>query len=122
MGSANFTESEILANIYAEALKAQGATIKTKLNIGSREKYYPALEAGSVDVFPEYTGATLVYIDKNSKATTPDDVYKELGEKLPSNLIALDKAEAQDNDGIVVTQETADKYKLKTIADLANKR
>jgi len=105
----------------SEALKAQGATIQTKLNIGSREKYYPALKAGSLDLFPEYTGATLVYLDKNTTATSPDDVYAALGKALPSNLVALDKAEAQDNDAVVVTQETADKYKLKTIADLAKK-
>jgi len=119
VGSANFTENEILANIYAEALKAQGATIKTKLNIGSREKYYPALEAGSLDLFPEYTGNALAYIDKNATATSSDDVYAALAKALPSNLIALDQAEAQDRDAIVVTQETADKFKLKTIADLA---
>ena len=46
VGSANFTENIILAEIYARALAAQGATITKKLNIGSREKYYPALKAG----------------------------------------------------------------------------
>ena len=121
VGSANFPENVILAEIYAGALEAQGATIEKKLNIGSREKYYPALKAGSLDLFPEYTGTILTYIDKTSDATTPDDVYAALAKALPSNLIALDKAEAQNSDAVVVAKETADKFKLKTIADLAEK-
>lgn len=121
VGSANFPENVILANIYAEALQAQGATIDTKLNIGSREKYYPALESGSLDLFPEYTGTILTYLDAKATATSPDDVYAALGKVLPSNLVALTMADAQDSDAVVVTKETASKYKLKTIADLAGK-
>lgn len=119
VGSANFPENVVLAEIYAEALKAQGATIKTKLNIGSREKYYPALKSGSLDLFPEYSGTILTYLDKNATATTSDEVFTALKAALPSNLVALDKSAAQDSDAIVVTQATADKYGLKTIADLA---
>ncbi|MEV4420437.1 glycine betaine ABC transporter substrate-binding protein [Patulibacter sp. NPDC049589] len=119
VGSANFPENVVLAEIYAEALKAQGATIKTKLNIGSREKYYPALKSGSLDLFPEYSGTILTYLDKNATATSSDDVYTALKAALPSNLVALEKSAAQDSDAIVVTQATADKYGLKTIADLA---
>ena len=121
VGSANFPENVILANIYAEALQAQGATIKTKLNIGSREKYYPALKSGSLDVFPEYTGTILTFIDKQATATSPEDVYAALGKALPSNLVALTQSEAQDSDAVVVTKQTAQKYKLSTIADLAKK-
>ncbi|MDQ1750141.1 MAG: osmoprotectant transport system substrate-binding protein [Pseudonocardiales bacterium] len=119
VGSANFPENVILADIYAEALKAQGASIKTTLNIGSREKYYAGLKDGSIDLFAEYTGTILQFIDKSATATSPDDVYAALVKALPSNLIALDKAQAQDSDAIVVTKATADKYGLKTIADLA---
>jgi glycine betaine/choline ABC-type transport system substrate-binding protein len=121
VGSANFPENVILAEIYAGALSAQGATVKTKLNIGSREKYYPALESGSLDLFPEYTGTILQFIDKKATATSPDEVYAALGKALPANLVALDKAEAQDSDAVVVTKETADKFGLKSIGDLAKK-
>lgn len=119
VGSANFPENVVLAEIYAEALKDQGATIKTTLNIGSREKYFPALKSGSLDLFPEYSGTILQYIDKAATATSPDDVYAALEKALPANLTALDKSEAQDSDAIVVTKATADKYKLESIADLA---
>ena len=56
---------------------------RRKLNIGSREKYFPALKAGSLDLFPEYTGVTLQYLDKTATATTPDDVYAALTKALP---------------------------------------
>jgi glycine betaine/choline ABC-type transport system substrate-binding protein len=121
VGSANFPESVLLGEIYAQALEAQGATVERKANLAARPKYWDALKKGSVDLFPEYTGSILVYIDQNSTATTPDDVYAALGKALPSNLIELDKAEAQNSDAIVVTKETADKFGLKTIEDLAKK-
>ena len=121
VGSANFPENVILAEIYAGALEAQGATVEKKLNIGSREKYFPALKAGSLDLFPEYTGVTLQFLQKGATQTAPDDVYTALGKALPSNLIALDKAAAEDKDAVVVTKKTADKFNLKSIGDLANK-
>ena len=121
VGSANFPENVILGEIYAQALKAQGATVQTKENIGARPKYFPALKSGSLDLFPEYTGSILAFIDQGATATSPDDVYAALGKALPSNLVALDQAEAQDSDAVVVTKQTADKFGLKTIADLAKK-
>jgi glycine betaine/choline ABC-type transport system substrate-binding protein len=121
VGSANFPENVILAEIYAAALETQGATVKEKLNIGSREKYFPALKASTLDLFPEYTGVTLQYLDKSATATSSDDVYAALGKALPPNLIALDKSAAEDKDAVVVTKQTADKFGLKTIADLAKK-
>jgi osmoprotectant transport system substrate-binding protein len=119
VGSANFPENVILAELYAEALKAQGASITTQLNIGSREKYFPALKDGSLDLFPEYSGVALQYVDKAATATAPDAVYAALQKALPANLIALDKSDAQDSDAIVVTKATAAKYNLTSIADLA---
>jgi glycine betaine/choline ABC-type transport system substrate-binding protein len=120
VGSANFPESVLLADIYADALKAQGASTSTKLNIGSREKYVPGLKDGSIDLMPEYNGSILQYLDKTATATSPTDVLAALQKVLPSNLIVLDQSAAQDSDAIVVTQATATKYNLKSIADLAN--
>lgn len=119
IGSANFPENVVLAQIYAQALTNQGATVKTKLNIGSREKYFPALESGSLDLFPEYTGVVVSYLDKTTTATSPEDVYAELQKVLPKNLIALKPSAAQDSDAIVVSKQIADKYNLTSIADLA---
>jgi glycine betaine/choline ABC-type transport system substrate-binding protein len=119
VGSANFQESVILANIYAQALQAQGATITTQLNIGSRETYMPALQDGSIDLIPEYSGVLLQHFDAQATATSSEDVYAALPAALPSGLSVLDQSQAEDKDAIVVTKETADKYSLTSIADLA---
>jgi osmoprotectant transport system substrate-binding protein len=121
VGSANFQENVILANIYAQALQAQGATVTTQLNIGSRETYMPGLQDGSIDLIPEYSGVLLQYFDKTATATSSDDVLAALPAVLPAGLTVLDQSAAEDKDAIVVTKETANKYGLITIADLAEK-
>ena len=71
VGSANFTESQLLAEIYAAALKAKGVDVDDRLNIGSREVYIQALEDGSIDLVPEYTGVLLQYFDKAADRHRP---------------------------------------------------
>jgi osmoprotectant transport system substrate-binding protein len=119
VGSANFVESQILAEIYAQALSAKGVTVEKRLNIGSREAYIPALQDGSIDLIPEYSGVLLQYFDKAADETAPDAVYTALQEALPDNLVVLDKSAAEDKDAIVVTRETATQLNAKSIADLA---
>lgn len=119
IGSANFQESVLIGNIYAEALKAKGVDVKTRFNIGSRETYVPGLKDGSIDLVPEYAGALLQYLDPKTQAKGEDGIKSALAEKLPSQLEALDFSPAQDVDALTVTQATADRYKLTTIEDLA---
>lgn len=118
VGSADFPESQLLATIYAKALAAKGIKTETKLSIGSREVYMPALLDGSIDLLPEYAGATLSYLDKNATAHSPADVAAALTKALPEGVVMLTPSAAQDSDGVAVTRATAEKYKLKTIADL----
>ncbi|MBA3233747.1 MAG: glycine/betaine ABC transporter substrate-binding protein [Propionibacteriales bacterium] len=118
VGSANFPENVLLATIYAEALKSKGVKVSTKLNIGSREAYIPGLEDGSIDLIPEYSGVLLQYFDKEATAVSSDDVYAALQEAVPSELTVLDKSTAEDKDAVVVSQDTASKYSLSSIADL----
>lgn len=119
IGSANFAESTLLAEIYAGALEAKGVKVEKKLNIGSREVYMKALEDGSIDLLPEYNGYLLAYYDENTKAVTSDEVAAELTAKLPAELTTLEPSSAEDGDTLTVTKATADKYNLKTIGDLA---
>lgn len=119
VGSANFQENVVLAEIYAEALKAKGVKATTKLNIGSRETYLPALKDGSIDLIPEYSGVLLQYFDKSATAETSEDVFAALQKAVPAPLTVLDQSAAQNKDAIVVTKETAAKYHLTSIADLA---
>jgi osmoprotectant transport system substrate-binding protein len=67
IGGANFTESSILANIYASALKKKNIEVKTRLNLGNREIILPALKSGEIDIVPEYLGALLNYYDGKTR-------------------------------------------------------
>lgn len=118
VGSANFPENQLLADIYAGALKAKGVKVSTKLNIASRETYIPALEKGEINLIPEYTGNLARYLDKNATITDSDTALASLKKALPDTLTALTPAPAQDKDSIVVTKATADAHNLKSIADL----
>lgn len=119
VGSADFPESTLLADIYAGAMSAKGVQVTKKLNIGERSAYMAALNDGSIGFIPEYTGSILVYLDKSATAKTPDEVYAALKQAASGQgLVALQFAAAQDSDTITVTKQTADKYHLTSIADL----
>lgn len=118
VGSANFTESTILAEVYARVLEDAGVRVEKKLEIGSRETYVPALKDGSIDLVPEYTGTLASYFDETTQATTPQEVYTALETSLPKGLVVLDYSKAENSDNIVVTRETADEMGLESISDL----
>ena len=119
VGSADFPESKIIGEIYAQALEANGFTVGRQFGIGSRETYIPAVKDHSIDLVPEYTGNLLQYFDKETKATTPDAVELALVRALPGDLSILTPSPANDTDTVAVSKATADKWNLKTIADLA---
>lgn len=120
VGSQAYYSNEIIAEIYAQALEGAGVTVERKFNIGQRDAYIPLLESGEVNVFPEYTGNLLQFFDAATTARTSDDVYAALPAALPEGLEVLDQSSASDQDSYTVTKAFADKYDLKTIADLAN--
>ena len=120
VGSADFTENKILAEVYAGALKTAGVKTTVKSGIGARELLVKALQDKSLGVVPEYTGNLLNYFDKTNATTTSEDVYTALKSKTPSGLSVLDKASAEDKDVLVVSKATADAG-VKSVADLASK-
>jgi osmoprotectant transport system substrate-binding protein len=119
IGSADFPESQIIAEVYAGALNGAGVTASTKPNIGSREVYFKAVQDGSVDVIPDYSGNLLLHVSKDATEVSAEDIYKALPGKLPESLGVLNAAKAEDKDAMVVTKATAEKYQLKSIEDLA---
>ena len=119
IGSADFPESTLIGEIYAGALEAKGVTVKKTFNTGSREVYLKALQDGSIDLIAEYTGSLSTFLNKKASAKDPAGVYAELKSELPAALTVLDKSAAEDKDSIAVTKETAAKWSLKTIPDLA---
>ena len=118
IGSANFDESVLLMDMYADALKAKGVSVTLKPKIGSREVYMPALKDGSIGLIPEYSGAVLAYFDKANTATTSDAIYAALPKAVGNQLKVLNQSKAQDKDAVVVTAELAKKDNLKSIGDL----
>jgi osmoprotectant transport system substrate-binding protein len=119
VGSADFSESQVLGEIYAGAIKAKGVSVTTKPNIGSRDVYIKALQDGSIDIVPEYTGSLLTFLKGTAPSQDPDAVYSALKTTLPPTLVVLDKSTAEDKNSMVVTKDTAAKFSLKSIADLA---
>lgn len=119
IGSAAFPESEIIAEIYAQALEAKGVEVERKMQIGSREVYAKALESGEIDLVPEYTGNLLTFFDPKTEAAGPEEIEAALPEALPEGTKILAAAEAEDKDSLNVTRETAEEHNLSTIADLA---
>jgi osmoprotectant transport system substrate-binding protein len=120
VGSANFPEDELLAQIYADALQGKGIKVTTKFNIGAREVYYPEVTKGAITIIPEYNGALLsTSVDPKSTAISTDQVNAALTAKLPGSVEILNSAPAQDKDSVTVTQATAARYHLTSISDLA---
>jgi osmoprotectant transport system substrate-binding protein len=119
VGSADFPESKIVAEIYAQALQTNGFNVGRRLGIGSRETYIPALKDHSIDLVPEYIGNLLLYFEPDDTVTMLDAVELELYKRLPGDLSILTPSPAADTDTVTVTAETAAKWNLKTIADLA---
>ncbi|XKH52157.1 ABC transporter substrate-binding protein [Citricoccus nitrophenolicus] len=120
IGSQQYYSNEIISELYAQALEAEGFTVEREYQIGQREVYLPELESGAIDVLPEYSGNLLQYYDAEATASTPEDIRAALAEVLPENLRALEPAEATDQDSYNVTREFAKEHSLTTLADLQN--
>ncbi|MFB9465890.1 ABC transporter substrate-binding protein [Streptomyces cinereospinus] len=121
VGSNNFAESILLADIYGEALKAKGIEVEYKPNIGSRETTYGLLKNGSITVLPEYNGSLLAYLDPDAAQESAAAVNAAVKTKLDAKLTLLESAPAEDKDSVSVNAETAEKYGLtaqSTLADL----
>ncbi|WP_425840032.1 ABC transporter substrate-binding protein [Streptomyces fractus] len=126
IGSAGFTESDLLANMYALLLKQAGYGTEL-LSVGNRELYEPALESGQIDVVPEYAATFADWL--NAKAHGAD--AKPVGSPdlaatmkslrslaAPRGLDVLDAGKAVDQNAFAVTEAYAKKYDLKTLSDL----
>lgn len=120
VGSANFPENALLAEIYAGALRAKGLDVSTRLDVGSREALFPAMERGQISVLPEYTGGLLFFVSKGKPAShDTSGQVTELKSRLPSKLTLLRPSRAQDQNTVTCTRQVVDRYRLKSLDDLA---
>lgn len=121
VGSANFAESEITAELYAQALEAAGGSVTKKLQFGARDTYIPALESGDLDIVPEFVGTLAFFFDPAAEVTSDLDASLTVSRTLAeaNGITLLEPAPADSVNTFVVTQETAEKYDLATVSDLA---
>lgn len=121
IGSFDFSESRILAEIFGQALEDQGYPITRLENVASREVMEPALEQGFVDFVPEYQGTALTFLGLGREVPVAGtrETHRRLAEVLGDKGISvLDYAPAENKNEVVVTEATADRYRLKNISDL----
>ncbi|MEU1176516.1 ABC transporter substrate-binding protein [Streptomyces sp. NPDC005820] len=119
IGTANFTENQVLGYLYAAVLTQAGVKVKVRPNLGTREIVIPALKGGDVDLLPEYQGALLDYLDPKATATEEGEMQNALTIALPAGLQVLPYGLAEDADAFAVTRATAEKYGLTSLADLS---
>ncbi|MEV4755738.1 glycine betaine ABC transporter substrate-binding protein [Micromonospora sp. NPDC049559] len=129
VGAANFSENQILGELYRIALTAAGYQV-TVQQIGNRELYEPALEKGEIQVVPEYAATMAEFLNKKVNPGTTTEISSPDLDKTVSGLRTVGEkvgltfgqpSPAQDQNAFAVTQAFADKYGVKTISELAAK-
>jgi osmoprotectant transport system substrate-binding protein len=121
VGSTNFYEQEILGELFAQVLEANGFKVDRKFQLGNREIVFPALEAGEIDILAEYAATALEFVNGSAgeASTDPLATVAALRQRLtPKGLTALDPAPATDQNGFVVTRRRRTLRHLK-LSDLA---
>lgn len=119
VGSKDFTENEIVAEIYALALEDAGFTVERKMNIAG-SVVHTSITNSEIDIYPEYTGTGLLSILQMESMTDQDEVYNTVKEAYNEqfNITWLDYAEANDGQGLFVSKKVSDEYGITTISDL----
>jgi osmoprotectant transport system substrate-binding protein len=122
VGSFDFEESVVLAELYSQALERAGFRVERRLGLGPRELVGPALTAGLVELVPEYGGTALEFVSLGASRATSDAAatHEGLTEALADGPVrALSAAPAQNANTFVVTAETAARFDLAEVSDLA---
>jgi osmoprotectant transport system substrate-binding protein len=119
IGAAGFAESEIIAQIYAQALEANDISVDFKGQIGQRDVYIEGLNDGSIDLIPDYSGNLLQFFDDTAEAKSSDEVFAALQDAVPDGLEVLEQSEAEDKDSYNVTKEFSETNGVTSLADLA---
>lgn len=121
VASFDFSEGELLSDLYAVTLKGHGYPVARAFGLGPREIVEPALQQGRVDLVPEYLGTALQFVTlgKADVSRGRSSLYRQLQRALrPKGVDTLALSSAQDQNGIVVSEATAARYNLRKISDL----
>ncbi|MGH7542092.1 MAG: glycine betaine ABC transporter substrate-binding protein [Gemmatimonadota bacterium] len=118
IGSFDFPESVLLAELYGQAIGSRGIPVHRELAIGPRELVMPALQRGLIELIPEYSGSALAFLGgsvSRDPGVTLDRLRAELSLR---GLRPLAPAPAQNQNGFAVTASTAEELGLRTLSDL----
>lgn len=125
IGSKNFTEQQVLGQIYAQGLEAAGYTVETDLNLGDQDTALAALKGGDIDAYPEYTGTALLSFFGKQADELPKDpqaAYEEARAGFEQDgLVAFPPTPFTSSNEVAVSQETAERLELRAISDLEGK-
>ncbi len=122
VGSFDFPESVLLAELYSQALEEKGFRVERALGLGPREFVGPALHAGLIELVPEYGGTAVAFFSAGAVAPNSDPAsnHRALEDVVAgSTITALDAAPAENVNTFVVSEDTARRYGLTTLSDLA---
>jgi len=121
IGSKNFTEEFVIAEIYAQALESKGLKVdRSKFNLGSTQIAMAALEHGDIDLYPEYTGTMLIDVLHHAPLRDPKTIYQTVSAALRARgLVVLAPSPMNDSQALATTQAIAKKYGIATLSKLA---
>jgi osmoprotectant transport system substrate-binding protein len=120
IGSFNFPESEVLAEVYAQTLEARGFRVQRELNVGPRELLIPSLQRGLVELVPEYAGSLLGFLG-GTASSDPATTHQELAVQLAQRgLTALSAAPAEDRNSFAISATTAASLSVERLSDLTS--
>lgn len=121
IGSKNFTEQFIVAELYAAALEGAGFKVERKINLGGTLVAHEALKSGAIDLYPEYTGTGFNAVMKATTTETDPEKVRQIVKAFYEkefNLTWLKPSGINNGYAIVVRPETAKEFNLKTLSDL----
>jgi len=121
IGSKNFTESIVIAEIYAQALERAGIAVERRFNLGSTQIAMAAIERGDIDCYPEYTGTALLDVLHLPPQRDPQAIYRAVAAAYASRyrLVWLQPSPMNDSQGLVTTKAVAAAQHLATLSDAA---
>ncbi|MGH2374387.1 MAG: glycine betaine ABC transporter substrate-binding protein [bacterium] len=123
VGSKDFTEEFILAEMYALLLEDAGFKVERKFNLGGTPVAHAALQKGDIDLYPEYTSTGLLTVLKQKPLADPKAILEAIrkGYKEQFNLVWLEPAPFNDTQALATTKDVSDKHGIKTYSELSAK-
>ncbi len=123
VGSKDFAEQFILGEMYALVLEEAGFTVERRLNLGGTPVAQTALEAGEIDLYPEYTGTGLLTVLQEPVNTDPAAVFETVSQGYAErfNLTWLDPAPMNNTQALAMTRARAEELGITTISDMVAK-